>query len=354
MDCVRRCLGCSTEPDTDPPPTNPIIIRPSNSFELLILGTNGSGKSTFLRQMQIIHKNGFNDRERREYVDDIHNNIFDAMNILVTHIDKLHIPYEDEERRHQVELYQNEEVPLRTRLHAVRELWRDAGILTCFNRRSEYEKQDRFNTSAKYFLDEISRISENGYLPIHNDIIRVRKKTLGVQRTLEFRVNNVEFLITDVGGAREDMLYGIEYLQERVKGVIYLAALDEYDSYFKVENEDTYRNRLKESIEIFREIQLNQWMPHTTFILFLNKKDVYEEKIHHSDIVEHFDDYRDLANNAEAGKRFIFNKFNEARGAGRHIYLHCTQATDENNIRVVFDAVRDSILHQNLYHFNLI
>ena len=131
----------------------------------------------------------------------------------------------------------------------------------------------------------------------------------------EFTVSDINFKITDVGGQREQRTIWIEFLavclqsfsqlyrvkmvqtsfvimqpQQRVTCVIFLAAIDEYDTYLITEDNER-ANRLQESIEIFRQIQLQNWLQHTTFILFLNKKDVFEEKIRNHHLIEHFSDF---------------------------------------------------------------
>ena len=50
----------------------------------LFSGTDGSGKSTFLRQMKIIHDGGFNDDELADFKPDVYRNLTDAMAVLVT------------------------------------------------------------------------------------------------------------------------------------------------------------------------------------------------------------------------------------------------------------------------------
>ena len=74
------------------------------------------------------------------------------------------------------------------------------------------------------------------------------------------------------------------------------------------------KNRLKESIELFKKIQTFQWLAHTTFILFLNKVDVFKEKLQSSDMVDHFTDYKGIYSilsinvNAISHVIMIFNK----------------------------------------------
>ena len=46
-----------------------------------------------------------------------------------------------------------------------------------------------------------------------------------------------------------------------------------------------------ESIEVFGEIQNNAILSRKTFILFLNKVDVFKEKIRTANIIDHFADF---------------------------------------------------------------
>jgi len=46
---------------------------------LLLLGAGESGKSTIVKQMRILHVNGFSDTERKQKIEDIKKNIRDAI-----------------------------------------------------------------------------------------------------------------------------------------------------------------------------------------------------------------------------------------------------------------------------------
>jgi len=45
----------------------------------LLLGAGESGKSTIVKQMRILHVNGFSDTERKQKIEDIKKNIRDAI-----------------------------------------------------------------------------------------------------------------------------------------------------------------------------------------------------------------------------------------------------------------------------------
>ena len=51
------------------------------THRLLLLGAGESGKSTIVKQMRILHINGFNADEKREKIKDIRRNVRDAMQV---------------------------------------------------------------------------------------------------------------------------------------------------------------------------------------------------------------------------------------------------------------------------------
>jgi ABC-type ATPase involved in cell division len=56
-------------------------------------GTGGSGKSTFIKQMRIIHGSGFTDDDRKSFARAVYQNVFMAMQSLVRAMETLQIQY---------------------------------------------------------------------------------------------------------------------------------------------------------------------------------------------------------------------------------------------------------------------
>lgn len=52
------------------------------THRLLLLGAGESGKSTIVKQMRILHVNGFSDTERKQKIEDIKKNIRDAILVM--------------------------------------------------------------------------------------------------------------------------------------------------------------------------------------------------------------------------------------------------------------------------------
>lgn len=84
----------------------------------------------------------------------------------------------------------------------------------------------------------------------------------------------------DVGGQRNERKKWIHCFDE-VTAVIFVAAISEYD---QVLYEDNTQNRLVEAINLFEEICNSRWFEKTSMILFLNKRDLFEDKIAIKDI----------------------------------------------------------------------
>lgn len=54
---------------------------------------------------------------------------------------------------------------------------------------------------------------------------------------------------------------------------------------------DILQNRMQESLKLFDSICNNKWFTDTSIILFLNKKDLFEEKIRKSPLTICFPEY---------------------------------------------------------------
>uniref|UniRef100_A0A915JF98 Guanine nucleotide-binding protein subunit alpha n=1 Tax=Romanomermis culicivorax TaxID=13658 RepID=A0A915JF98_ROMCU len=64
-------------------------------LKLLLLGTGESGKSTFIKQMRIIHGSGYSDEDKRGFVRLVYQNIFMAMQSMIRAMENLKISYGD-------------------------------------------------------------------------------------------------------------------------------------------------------------------------------------------------------------------------------------------------------------------
>jgi len=334
------------------------LIR--RQVKLLLLGAGESGKSTFLKQMRIIHNINYDVTSQLEFRKIIYQNIVKGMKVLVDAQTKLEIPLSDPGNRllgDQLLLFDGTSTISNTTFPQfktmLKSLWKDDGIQMAFKRRNEYQLTD----SVQYFLNNIDRIANVDYVPTLQDILFCRKTTKGV---IEFRmeIDRIPFLFVDVGGQRTQRQKWFQCF-ESVTSILFMASTSEFD---QVLLEDRKTNRLQESRTIFDTIVNNRIFERISVILFLNKVDLLKEKVARSDIgqyIEEFQDkesirslYKDFRGNwrdLEDVKMFILFYFLSVRSnTTKPLYHHFTVAVDTNNIKIVFKDVKDSILKKNL------
>jgi GTPase SAR1 family protein len=124
------------------------------------------------------------------------------------------------------------------------------------------------------YIEAVDRLAESGYVPTVDDVLRSRAKTTGIIET-EFVVDGVMFKMVDVGGQRSERKKWMHCFTD-VTAVIFCVALSEYDLKLYEDNET---NRMHESLKLFKEITNSKWFAETSTILFLNKSDLFREKI---------------------------------------------------------------------------
>ncbi|KAK2087004.1 hypothetical protein P7K49_032911 [Saguinus oedipus] len=93
--------------------------------------------------------------------------------------------------------------------------------------------------------------------------------------------------MVDVGGQRSERRKWIHCF-ENVTSIMFLVALSEYD---QVLVESDNENRMEESKALFRTIITYPWFQNSSVILFLNKKDLLEDKILYSHLVDYFPEF---------------------------------------------------------------
>jgi GTPase SAR1 family protein len=315
--------------------------------KLLLLGAGESGKSTLFKQMVTIYGGGFTQKQLNQYHPSIHQNTFSSMRQLVEVSDTF--PAADDTKVRDSALDAKKLVLSLAVDHctitpdvgaAIKTLWADEGIRNTFKLRSKYQ----FLDTAGYFFDAIDRISHPHYEPTYTDVLRCRVRTTGIVET-QFKLASHEFLLIDVGGQRNERKKWIHSF-DGVTAVLFVASLSEFDQLLF---EDNTTNRVVESLNLFEEICSTRWFLKSPIILFLNKRDLFEEKIKTVDMKQFFGDYEG-AYDYTAGVEFITKKFLSRIGPKKptQIYAHVTCATDTDNVAHVFNDVKDIIIRQSV------
>jgi len=102
-----------------------------------------------------------------------------------------------------------------------------------------------------------------------------------------------------------------------------------------------------ESLVLFDSVVNSRWFMRTSIILFLNKVDLFKQKLGRSPLATYFPDYSG-GNDVNRAAKYLLWRFNQVNRAHLNLYPHLTQATDTSNIRLVFAAVKETILQNAL------
>ncbi|KAA8589958.1 hypothetical protein FQN60_013323 [Etheostoma spectabile] len=330
--------------------------------------------------MRIIHGSGYTDEDKKGFTKLVYQNIFTSMQAMIRATETLKIPYKYEQNKNNAQVVREVDVEkissfeqpylndleriasagyVPTQQDVLRVRVPTTGII-------EYPF-DLENIIFSY-LSDLDRIAEPSYLPTQQDVLRVRIPTTGIIE-YPFDLQSIIFStdtasgtwhrdslrtrhqMVDVGGQRSERRKWIHCF-ENVTSIMFLVALSEYD---QVLVESDNENRMEESKALFRTIITYPWFQNSSVILFLNKKDLLEEKIMYSHLVDYFPEFDGPQRDAQAGREFILKMFVDLNpDSDKIIYSHFTCATDTENIRFVFAAVKDTILQLNLKEYNLV
>ncbi|KAI9271313.1 G-alpha protein [Sporodiniella umbellata] len=325
-------------------------INLRKEIKMLLLGAGESGKSTILKQMKLIHDGGYTPEERENFKEVIFSNTMQSMIVTLEAMESLGIefrnPDNDLHRKLVLDAPPQTDYLGHELVDAIASLWEDPGVQDCVSRANEFQ----LNDSAKYYFDSILRIGQSGYMPSDQDVLRSRVKSTGITETT-FVIDKLTYRMFDVGGQRSERKKWIHCF-ENVTALVFLVAISEYD---QVLFEDASVNRLQESLTLFDSICNSRWFLKTSIILFLNKIDLFKEKLIKSPLEEYFGDYKG-GNSYDAACQYLHDKFTtvNTRADTKQIYTHLTCATDTKQIKFVMNAVNDIVVHDNLRNVGLL
>lgn len=188
----------------------------------------------------------------------------------------------------------------------------------------------------------MDRIAKGDWTPTNEDILHVRQRTTGIVET-NFEAGKNHWTLIDVGGQKVERRKWI-HSQQNLNAMIYFVSMDEYD----VQNEEAGKSGIEESLEVWKET-INSDVSERNFpvILFLNKRDLLEEKLKKTPLKKVYKDYK--GKTTESAIEYIKNLFIETANIDKErIYSHPTCAIDTNQMSVVFNSVMDFIYRERL------
>ncbi|KAF7333937.1 Heterotrimeric G-protein alpha subunit [Mycena sanguinolenta] len=302
-------------------------LRFKKEVPILVLGTHETSKSTL---------------ELAAFRSAIHTTVIEAAQALVLALQKRSLldGMLGEEHRHLPETIMGakaEDALSPEVADAIEALWRAAAVTRLLDN-EDFTLPD----SAFYFFTEIRRLAQPQYIPTENDVLRAPAQKSTVTET-RFNMGTLSIRLIDVGPQRSERRKWIHCF-ESVTSIIFCTALSDYD---QVLLEERGLTRMHESLVLFDSIVNSGWFMRTSIILFLTEIDVFRAKIHKIPLSTYFPEYTGGPDINKAAK-YILWRFMQENRARLSVYPHLICTNDTKSVRLVFAAVKETILQNAL------
>lgn len=286
--------------------------------------------------MRLIHRVPFSSQEVESFRQQIFNNLTHGLKYVLESMEDMQLEVSPENSEH-IELVESAsdlrdgEIFPTHFYEPLKALWNDKGIQQAWDRGNEAALPEKYTLfhfvppqilsgclfSLSYFFSDLDRLFGSDYVPTEQDIVRCRARTIGITETV-FHLRDHEMLMVDVGGQKSERRKWIHCFQD-VTSILFLVSLSGYDQCL-VEDKDAVREpksglgdsycRLSEPNArchddlgfnmLFSMVQVDVNCVYLHCIgrlviantrhkiLFLNKDDLFQAKIQHSNIKTFF------------------------------------------------------------------
>eukprot|EP01129_Flabellula_baltica_P008278 TRINITY_DN3271_c0_g1_i2.p1 TRINITY_DN3271_c0_g1~~TRINITY_DN3271_c0_g1_i2.p1 ORF type:complete len:231 (-),score=53.20 TRINITY_DN3271_c0_g1_i2:26-718(-) len=186
--------------------------------------------------------------------------------------------------------------------------------------------------------------------------------TKGAHR-LKFTLDDVIWEIYDVGGQSPERKKWDIIIDQGINGVIYFVACDEFNV---ISPEEPDKTKFEQSLNVFTDIASAMVeRGEKLLIVFLNKIDLFDNLMRtekgKSEFMETFPGFKKICKKKgmmdnedeliEEGLEYIENEFREVAPTELDLVFYPTCALDQNQLKNIFDAVRESIFLDNMKEF---
>lgn len=319
----------------------------SRNIRILILGIQSSGKSTFSKQMKILHCDGFRKEELNNYRITLTQDLFLGMREIISFVgEKL---LRSNRKFAKIMMKAN---PYDTKIDdrtasCLEHLWGDKAVQE-FVQDSCCVDSVEYLEIIKYIMKTgFERLRKEDFVPTNRDILHARQRTAGISET-KFRKDKYDWNLIDVGGQRVERRKWVN-LKRNLTAIIFIASLTDYDV---ISEDNPRKTRMQESIEVWEEVLQGRYVRNIPIILFFNKIDLFKKKIKHCHINKIYKNYKG-GTDVERGQKFVMNAYlkklkDNVQIDANNVKHHFICALDTENIQIVFTDIKNHIVKQRL------
>jgi len=311
---------------------------------VLLLGCGETGKSTFLKQLKIIHNIALLPAFQHQHMEQhIRASILLGCQLLIPHLPKTKVAEVDEFRtacefisttNGESDFSDNLE-QWRTELHIF-----SNSPLTQETYSKKIDLKIPISIDLEYFFKRIDIIFSASYSLDQEDMIHTRVVTIGVHE-FEFTPpdSRIKLKFIDVGGQSSERRKWVKCF-DNIDCVLFFSALD---SYCLAASSPNFVYRIEEELTVWEQIQ-TQIKPEVLFLVLQNKTDIFQKVIETHPLNKYFQDFpARRADNYEYSLNYLQEKFKMRYKREGNLRFHQSNALDRTIVEKIWIAVRRDI-----------
>lgn len=175
-------------------------------YDIFTLGLAGAGKSTFIKQGQILYNGGFSDEQKNSAKEIIYNNVVTGLTEVYKEMKKQEVDFSNVESAKKMRVISSlNHDDFSTSISK----WKEHLLHLWFKEQSLVSTWRLLNIPnlilLDYHMNQLERYCKDDYIPSDEDILRARQRTTGQFKT-EAIVKNYLWKISDLGGQKSEIL----------------------------------------------------------------------------------------------------------------------------------------------------
>mmetsp|Transcript_17952 Transcript_17952/g.19990 ORF Transcript_17952/g.19990 Transcript_17952/m.19990 type:complete len:356 (-) Transcript_17952:175-1242(-) len=343
---MGMCAGKTAEPNLAQTPEKKLM-------RILMLGIGGSGKSTVTQQLRILHNPKSKDRaftaeEISNYAEVIVKNLYQAFEVLLRDFEG-----EDEGEAH--DFFRNyreqkSEKDHKEQMDAAKEILEDEAFKNLCLTPGIYPEIPTLN----HYIAQFETVLDTNYVPTDEDIVKCKQRTVGISRS-RFKRDKLVWEVIDAGGQPVERKKWDRILEEEIRAVIYVVAVNEFDvpdKWLGSAEDEQKKMRVETALETWKKVITDNGDHLDNVILFINKIDILKEKLSKTEgrkaFKAQFSDFEGDMKDKEQTEaiEYLKQKFLSCvddEKVREDITVHPTVAVNAENIKIITDTVFDRL-----------
>ncbi len=143
----------------------------------------------------------------------------------------------------------------------------------------------------------------------------------------------------DISSQRSERKKWIHQFEDSTS-IVFCVDLSQYDELIL---EESNQNRIMESLVFFNSVVNSRWFFRASIILLFCNVGHFKEKLRSKPLSNYFPDYSG-GNDVSRASKYLLWRFNQVNRAHLNLYPHLCEPSDDSNMRLVWSAVKETIL----------